>query len=203
MNIVVRRAVAPREIDACLALRRAVFIEEQGVDEALEVDGLDGAARHYIALDGRQPVGTARVRLVPPWAKVQRVAVLAAHRRRGIGAALMRALTDDLRNQFAARGEAAGELDRESGRGADGTAATGSGATTGSGAATGSGAGAGARKHPPAIIGITLGAQETAIPFYAALGYAPHGAPFMDAGIPHREMRLPLHAASVRESSVR
>ena len=145
MSFTVRRATSPDDVAQCLALRRAVFIEEQGVPEALEVDGLDGEARHYLALVDGEAAGTARVRLVAPHAKVQRVAVLAAHRRRGIGAALMRALTNDL-----------------------------------------------LAERPAGIEGIALGAQETAVPFYAALGYGVHGEPFMDAGIPHREMRLTL-----------
>lgn len=41
--------------------RRVVFIEEQGVSEAEEIDDLDAAALHLLArLDGR-PVGTARL----------------------------------------------------------------------------------------------------------------------------------------------
>lgn len=33
-----------------------------------------------------------------------------------------------------------------------------------------------------------LNAQEHAVPFYARYGFVPRGAPFMEAGIPHREM---------------
>jgi predicted GNAT family N-acyltransferase len=35
---------------------------------------------------------------------------------------------------------------------------------------------------------VLLNAQEHAVPFYARYGFAPSGAPFMEAGIPHREM---------------
>ena len=94
------RATEPDEIARCLAIRRAVFIEEQGVDEALEVDGLDATARHYLGwLDGT-PIATARVRRIAdgfgPLAKVQRVAVLPDARGTGAGAAIMRYLMDDL-----------------------------------------------------------------------------------------------------------
>ncbi|MFO1304331.1 MAG: GNAT family N-acetyltransferase [Burkholderiales bacterium] len=40
------------------------------------------------------------------------------------------------------------------------------------------------RGHPRAI----LNAQEHAVPFYARYGFVPSGPPFMEAGIPHREM---------------
>lgn len=37
-----------------------------------------------------------------------------------------------------------------------------------------------------------LGAQVDAIPFYERLGFAPVGAVYMDAGIPHRDMEIAL-----------
>ena len=94
MIFTVARA-APHEIAACLAIRRTVFVDEQGVPEALEVDGLDAEATHYLARLDARPVGTARVRVVEDVAKVQRVAVLAEARGTGAGAAIMRAVLDD------------------------------------------------------------------------------------------------------------
>ncbi|MFO1313915.1 MAG: GNAT family N-acetyltransferase [Burkholderiales bacterium] len=44
------------------------------------------------------------------------------------------------------------------------------------------------RGHRRAI----LNAQEQAVPFYVRHGFAPSGAPFMEAGIPHREMARDL-----------
>lgn len=84
--------VAPTtDIATCHALRRVVFIEEQNVDEALEVDGLDERALHVLArLDGL-PVGCARILLMGDTAKIGRVCVLGTHRGQGIGQALMRA----------------------------------------------------------------------------------------------------------------
>ncbi len=40
---------------------------------------------------------------------------------------------------------------------------------------------------------VILNAQTNAISFYEKLGFRAEGAEFMDAGIPHRAMRLPLH----------
>ena len=42
------------------------------------------------------------------------------------------------------------------------------------------------------VSGITLGSQESAVGFYERLGFSRHGERFMDAGIPHFEMRLAL-----------
>jgi predicted GNAT family N-acyltransferase len=39
---------------------------------------------------------------------------------------------------------------------------------------------------------VLLNAQEQAMPFYARYGFAPSGAPFIEAGIPHREMARTL-----------
>ena len=39
---------------------------------------------------------------------------------------------------------------------------------------------------------VELAAQTHALAFYARLGFAAHGPEFLDAGIPHRNMRLSL-----------
>ncbi len=91
----VRRAGAG-ELAACLAIRRRVFVEEQGVDPALEVDGLDPDCRHWIAETEGRAVGTARARLGDGRAKIQRVAVLPEARGAGLGTRLVRAILDEL-----------------------------------------------------------------------------------------------------------
>lgn len=88
--LTVRRAEGDDDIAACLALRRIVFIEEQGVSEDLEVDGLDSACMHVLAARDGVPIATARVRILENVAKIQRVCVLPMHRGKGIGAAVMR-----------------------------------------------------------------------------------------------------------------
>jgi predicted GNAT family N-acyltransferase len=50
-----------RDIATCLALRRSVFIDEQGVSEADEIDDLDAVAVHLLAMLGGRPVGSARL----------------------------------------------------------------------------------------------------------------------------------------------
>ncbi|MDP3262379.1 MAG: GNAT family N-acetyltransferase [Tabrizicola sp.] len=90
--------IAPtRDIAACRALRRAVFIEEQGVSEAIEVDDLDDQAIHLLATDNGTPVGSARLLVDGTIGKVGRVCVLAHARGTGLGAALMRAAVAEFR----------------------------------------------------------------------------------------------------------
>lgn len=136
--------IAPtRDIATCRALRRAVFIEEQGVSEADEVDGLDDRAIHLLAtLDGA-PVGCARLLVQGGTGKVGRVCVLAQARGTGLGAALMRAAVEEFRKL-------------------------------------------------PGVKQVKLGAQTHALGFYERLGFAAFGPEYMDAGIPHRDMVLPL-----------
>lgn len=86
------------DIATCRTLRRTVFIEEQGVSEADEVDDKDGEAIHLVArLDGT-PIGSARLLMLPPIGKIGRVCVLPEHRGTGTGAALIREALISLRN---------------------------------------------------------------------------------------------------------
>lgn len=71
-------------------VRRAVFQIEQGVDSALDFDGLDQTAQHIVVFDNEVPIGTARIRyLNEKLVKIERVAVLAAYRNQGIGRYIM------------------------------------------------------------------------------------------------------------------
>lgn len=90
MAVTVTRVNSPAGLADAFAVRRAVFIEEQGVSEAEEMDGRDETARHVVAYDADRPVGTARLRIPDPGVgKAERVAVRQSHRDRGVGTALM------------------------------------------------------------------------------------------------------------------
>ncbi|MFK7878917.1 GNAT family N-acetyltransferase [Roseobacter sp.] len=79
------------DIDTCLALRRSVFIDEQGVSETDEVDGRDNGALHLLAQREKKPIGTARILIIEDTAKIGRVCVLKTQRGTGLGAALIQA----------------------------------------------------------------------------------------------------------------
>ncbi|EMA01793.1 Predicted N-acyltransferase, GNAT family [Haloarcula vallismortis] len=88
--------------DAATAVRKAVFVEEQGVSENEELDGNDSDAVQFLARDGEYPVGTARLRFPEPTVgKVERVAVRQPYRGDGVGTALMRAVEDAARDDGA------------------------------------------------------------------------------------------------------
>lgn len=126
------------------AVRRAVFIEEQGIPESEEWDADDAACLHAVVMLGAgTPVATGRLLpAVEGVGRIGRMAVLRAYRGMGLGGQVLQALLSAARQ----RGDAAVEL------------------------------------H----------AQLTARGFYAAAGFAVHGEPFDEVGIPHVTMRLDL-----------
>jgi predicted GNAT family N-acyltransferase len=85
----VRTAQTAQEIDAALALRRAVFVDEQGVSLEDELDGLDAQATHVIAVRDGAVVATCRLLREDATIKLGRVAVAAAARRQGIATRLL------------------------------------------------------------------------------------------------------------------
>ena len=84
------------DIAPCLAIRRTVFIEEQGVAEEIELEGDVPSCLHYLAETDGTPVATLRITPKGTIAKIERVAVLAQARGTGIGAHLMRHVMADL-----------------------------------------------------------------------------------------------------------
>lgn len=98
MAIIVRKTETLRDYAACVVIRYRVFVLSQNVPEDLEIDGNEDTSVHYLALDGDAPVGTARYRIVGgDIGKIERMAVLPEHQRRGVGTALVRRLVDDLK----------------------------------------------------------------------------------------------------------
>ena len=77
--------------DILRAIRHKVFVEEQGVPASEEWDDKDELAAHFIAYDGKRPVGCARLFKDGYFG---RMAVLAEHRDQDWGSRLIRALGD-------------------------------------------------------------------------------------------------------------
>jgi predicted GNAT family N-acyltransferase len=94
----VLRITTAAEMEEALQVRRRVFVDEQGVDEAIEIDEHDAdpatvaSCIHVLArLDGR-PVATGRLLLgdgPSHEAHIGRVAVLDTQRKQGTGRAVM------------------------------------------------------------------------------------------------------------------
>ncbi|MFC0266985.1 GNAT family N-acetyltransferase [Kushneria aurantia] len=81
---------------ACRDIRERVFIHEQGVSEAEEIDGLDPHCIHFLMTCRGQPCGTARLLTD---GHIGRVALLASFRGRGLGREMVRAIIDVARQR--------------------------------------------------------------------------------------------------------
>jgi predicted GNAT family N-acyltransferase len=113
----VRVAEDPTDREACFAVRKEVFVVEQGVAEEIEYDAYDAVAVHVLAAreDG-VPLGTGRLLYGEAAAartggdlsvgSLGRLAVAKEARGLGVGVALVRAVEDAAR----ARGLAAVDL---------------------------------------------------------------------------------------------
>ncbi|MFF4955761.1 GNAT family N-acetyltransferase [Streptomyces sp. NPDC001222] len=99
----VRLAEDPADREACFAVRKEVFVREQGVPEDIEYDAYDADAVHVLAIrqDG-VPLGTGRLLYGeaaaaknggdPSVGSLGRLAVTREARGLGVGAALVRAI---------------------------------------------------------------------------------------------------------------
>ena len=106
----VREAVGEDDLEKCFAVRRAVFVEEQGVPRELEYDTYDSTAVHVLAVraDG-VPLGTGRLLhgedatgktgADASVGSLGRLAVTGDARGLGVGAALVRAIEDAARER--------------------------------------------------------------------------------------------------------
>jgi len=146
--IAIRELHAAADIERAIAIRVAVFVDEQGVSMAQEVDGLDDQARHMLATVDGAPAGTLRIRLLENGSigKIERVAVIARWRQHRLGRTLVKAALDLLRAE-------------------------------------------GVRE-------VRLHAQTTVQGFYAGLGFVAVGDVFVEDGIDHVAMILPMAATA-------
>ncbi len=99
-KLVYKMAAGDGELEGAFAVRRRVFVEEQGISEGLELDGYDREAQHMVVKDGEMVIGTARVLfLAAGQAKIERMAILKPFRHRGVGRRIVSFLIEELRNR--------------------------------------------------------------------------------------------------------
>ncbi|QDH23806.1 GNAT family N-acetyltransferase [Saccharibacillus brassicae] len=82
-------------LEQAFAIRRDVFVAQQGVpleDEFDEFDTLDGRCRHLLILSGETAVGTGRIRAVDGAGKLERICISAPYRKHGIGRIILNGL---------------------------------------------------------------------------------------------------------------
>jgi predicted GNAT family N-acyltransferase len=79
-------------------VRTRVFIEEQEVSFAEEFDHED-SSHHYLLVEYGAPKATGRWRITDKGIKLERFAVLASDRNRGLGAMVLYAILNDLKGR--------------------------------------------------------------------------------------------------------
>ena len=77
------------------AIRRKVFVDEEGVDPALEYDK-EEESHHYLLLEDGKAVATARWRETEKGIKLERFAVLPELRNHGLGGIILKEVLKDV-----------------------------------------------------------------------------------------------------------
>jgi predicted GNAT family N-acyltransferase len=101
-TVQIRRIASQRELIKAFAIRLRVFVREQRVPAEIELDRDDQRAIHFLATSAGRAVGTARIVMHGRNAKIGRMAVLKSHRRRGVGAKLLKRTIATAKSQHAA-----------------------------------------------------------------------------------------------------
>jgi predicted GNAT family N-acyltransferase len=109
----IRTASSAEDLDAAMAIRQAVFVEEQGIAPAEEYDDRDAEAEHLLVIDddGTTPIATCRVFVDDAragatgdgTARLGRLAVLPVARRRGLATLMIAACEERARAAGARR----------------------------------------------------------------------------------------------------
>lgn len=89
----------PADLETAFTIRRKVFVEEQHVSAEEEYDEFETSSTHFLAFSEGIPCGTARWRRTSNGVKLERFAVLATFRGKGVGKALVKAVLDDVFGQ--------------------------------------------------------------------------------------------------------
>lgn len=91
------------QLSSCLKIRKAVFVEEKGVDEKIEIDFLDtvgGDCAHFLACENDSFVGTFRcVPKEKDCVKIERFCVLKEVRHEGFGREMMKFACEYYKNE--------------------------------------------------------------------------------------------------------
>lgn len=91
----VQKALCKAELEKVFAIRKIVFVDEQGCPPELEYENEDVSV-HFLALSGHKPCGACRWRKTDAGYKLERFAVLKEFRGMGVGRALIATALSDL-----------------------------------------------------------------------------------------------------------
>lgn len=92
MDVSIRVANSPEDLLKAFMVRWVVFCGEQGVRYDIEHDEFEDTATHVLGEIDGEPVAAGRLRCLPDYAKLERIAVRAPWRGHGIGSEITRLL---------------------------------------------------------------------------------------------------------------
>ncbi len=99
-GLTIKLVETEQELEAAIAVRFRVFVDEQSIPPDEELDEGDATATHAIARYEGQVVGTGRwLWRDDSWAQIGRMAVDAQWRRKGIGSQILTFLEESARAQ--------------------------------------------------------------------------------------------------------
>ncbi len=85
-------------INLAFDIRTKVFIEEQGIDKDVEIDGTDKDAKNMILIVNNKPIGTSRLIVIENKMYIGRVAVLKEYRKKGYATHMINFLLNEAKN---------------------------------------------------------------------------------------------------------
>lgn len=91
----VKQITEGQDLEKAFSIRKEVFVREQGVPLENEFDAFDklnGQCEHILVYYEEQPVGTGRIRNVDGVGKLERICILPAYRKFGLGKVIVAAL---------------------------------------------------------------------------------------------------------------
>ena len=98
-NLQVQIVQTDEQLRDAFSVRKQVFVEEQHVSSEEEYDEFEDIAKHVVVYDQDVPVGAGRFRTVDGIGKIERICVLASHRKNGVGKIIMDALEADAKKE--------------------------------------------------------------------------------------------------------
>ncbi|MDT8862088.1 GNAT family N-acetyltransferase [Alkalihalobacillus sp. MEB130] len=92
-----KRIVCDEDLQIAFAIRKEVFVEEQGVpleDEFDEFDTRNGVCEHILVHFNEKTVGTGRIRFIDGVGKLERICILEPYRKYGLGKNMIQSLEE-------------------------------------------------------------------------------------------------------------
>src|SRR5699024_79066 len=94
MNI--KKVETKEKRQAVYYIRMTVFVDEQKVPEALEIDDFEETDINFISYEQNEPIAVSRLRLFTNYGKIERIAVKKEYRGQSIGSNIIRMMEDEI-----------------------------------------------------------------------------------------------------------